>query len=55
MLLYSWQYIMCVCDLQNVICCKSYGVTHYCWEVVADGMEDCVAFVLKGVTDYLAK
>jgi hypothetical protein len=43
------------CDLQNVICCKSYGVKQYQWEVVPGDSEDCVAFVLNGVTDYLAK
>ena len=42
------------CDLQNVLCCKSYGVTQYRWEVVPD-LEDLVAFVLKGVKHYLAK
>jgi hypothetical protein len=44
-----------VCVLQNVIFSKFYGVTQYRWEVVPDGTEDCVAFVLNGVTDYLAK
>jgi len=46
---------MCVCDLQNVICCESYSVKQYCWVVVPDDSEGHVAFVLKGVTDYLAK
>lgn len=46
--------VYCVCDLQIVIFCKSYGVMHYSWEL-ADVSEDRVAFVLKGVVDYLAK
>jgi hypothetical protein len=47
--------VCCVCDLQNAICCKYYGVMQYHWELVPDVSEDRVAFVLKSVTDYLAK
>ena len=44
-----------VWDFQNGICCKSCGVKQCHWEVVPDDSEDHVAFVLHGMTDYLAK